>query len=181
VSSLTPYTNQKYGSTRRRLRHSRISEFAGSSHEGHYRASFTRRIRITEPIFLSISQSRLRTTVCLPVNEKPQPLMAGAKFVVSEAPKLPHSLIQAECSAGVNARHVIIIAPEAHRRLLAALSSEAESEPRFRPTRLFLRVSGCSYCSALETTSTHRGSVSSRELLSPRVGCGLTATVIGNF
>jgi hypothetical protein len=37
--------------------------------------------------------------------------MAGAKFVVSEAPKLPHSLIQAECSAGVNTRHVIIIAP----------------------------------------------------------------------
>ena len=33
--------------------------------------SFKRRIRITEPIFLSISQSRLRTTVCLPVNEKP--------------------------------------------------------------------------------------------------------------
>ena len=36
--------------------------------------------------------------------EKPQPDGAGAKFVVSEAPKLLHSPIQFECSAGVNER-----------------------------------------------------------------------------
>ena len=36
--------------------------------------------------------------------KKPQPDGAGAKFVVSEAPKLLHSPIQSECSAGVNER-----------------------------------------------------------------------------
>ena len=36
--------------------------------------------------------------------EKPQPDGAGTKFVVSEAPKLLHSPIQFECSAGVNER-----------------------------------------------------------------------------
>jgi hypothetical protein len=37
-------------------------------------------------------------------NEKPRPDGAGAKFVVSEAPKLPHPAYSGRCSAGVNER-----------------------------------------------------------------------------
>jgi hypothetical protein len=70
VSSLTPGTNWQSGSTQRRLYHARISRFAKSSHRGHYLGRFGSVpalgcIRITDPIFLSISQSRPRTSAAL--------------------------------------------------------------------------------------------------------------------
>ena len=54
------------------------------------------RVAMGQPI---ISDTKRRRAPHLPSYRK----TPAAKLVVGEAPKLPHSLIQAECSAGVNA------------------------------------------------------------------------------
>ena len=96
--------------------HSRISEFAGSSHEGHYPGRFgsvpVLRVAYGSLIRSSyqLSQSRLQTTVYL-VNEKPQPEDQPGLSLPRQHPRertrrnTHGRLIQSECSAGVNAQN----------------------------------------------------------------------------